>query len=127
MRKSGGWTPSIVPHEDQNVYLVMDDFGRLRRVWREADAEHTDLETVIQDLLEMNRLQKFIEQGEYGERSGRVVYVLRLDTLPDASEGMTWQNVQPFSAADDLLENASLRDVFKAAIANGCAVIPGAD
>jgi hypothetical protein len=51
MRKSGGWTPSIVPHEDQNVYLVMDDLGRLGRVWRE-DAEHTDLETVIQDLLE---------------------------------------------------------------------------
>jgi hypothetical protein len=75
----------------------------------------------------MNRLQKFIEQGAYGEKSGRVAYVLRLDTLPDAIEGMTWQNVQPFSAADDLLENASLRDVFKAAIANGCAVNPGAD
>jgi hypothetical protein len=75
----------------------------------------------------MNRLQKFIEQGAYGEKSGRVAYVLRLDTLPDSIEGMTWQNVQPFSAADDLLENASLRDVFKAAIANGCAVNPGAD
>jgi hypothetical protein len=25
----------------------MDDLGRLGRVWREADAEHTDLETVI--------------------------------------------------------------------------------
>jgi hypothetical protein len=29
----------------------MDDLGRLRRVWREADAEHTDLETIIQELL----------------------------------------------------------------------------
>jgi hypothetical protein len=51
MRKSN-WTPSIVPRgDDQNVYLVMDDLGRFGRVWREADAEHTDLETVIQDLL----------------------------------------------------------------------------
>jgi hypothetical protein len=44
--------PSIVPRDDdQNVYLVIDDLGRLGRVWREADAEATDLETVINDLL----------------------------------------------------------------------------
>jgi hypothetical protein len=30
----------------------MDDLGRLGRVWREADVERTELETVIQDLLE---------------------------------------------------------------------------
>jgi hypothetical protein len=46
------WTPSIVPGGvDQNVYLVVDDFGRLGRSWREADVERTDLETVIGDLL----------------------------------------------------------------------------
>src|ERR1700693_217710 len=51
MRKSD-WTPSIVPHgDDQNVYLVVDDLGRVGRVWREADVDHTDLETVIHDLL----------------------------------------------------------------------------
>jgi hypothetical protein len=48
-----GWTPSIVPKgDDQNVYLVVDDFGRNGRVYREADVETTDLETVILDLLE---------------------------------------------------------------------------
>jgi hypothetical protein len=48
-----GWTPSIVPKgNDQNVYLVLDDLGRLGRVWREADVETTDLETIILDLLE---------------------------------------------------------------------------
>jgi len=47
------WTPSIAPNEDdQTVYLVMDDLGRLGRVWRETDAESTDLEAVITDLLE---------------------------------------------------------------------------
>jgi len=52
MRKSD-WTPSIVPKgDDQNVYLVVDDFGRNGRVYREADVETTDLETVILDLLE---------------------------------------------------------------------------
>jgi hypothetical protein len=52
MRKSS-WTPSIVPRgDDQNVYLVVDDFGRNGRVYREADVETTDLETVITDLLD---------------------------------------------------------------------------
>jgi hypothetical protein len=47
------WTPSIVPRgDDQEVYLVVDDLGRLGRVWREADVEKTAIETVIQDLLD---------------------------------------------------------------------------
>ena len=51
MRKSH-WTPSIIPNDnDQTVYLVAEDFGKLGRAWREADYEATDLETVIQDLL----------------------------------------------------------------------------
>ena len=51
MRKSH-WTPSIIPSDNnQAVYLVAEDFGKLSRVWREADYENTDLETVIQDLL----------------------------------------------------------------------------
>lgn len=46
------WTPSIVPDGgDQTVYLVKDDLGRHGVVWREADAETTDLETVIVDLM----------------------------------------------------------------------------
>ncbi|MGX4772000.1 hypothetical protein ACWAUC_19695 [Bradyrhizobium guangdongense] len=47
-----GWTPSVVPGgDDQTVYLVKDDLGRNGVVWREADAEVTDLETVITDLM----------------------------------------------------------------------------
>jgi hypothetical protein len=50
--RRSSWTPSIVPNDnDETVYLVADDFGRLGRAWREADYETTDLETVIQDLL----------------------------------------------------------------------------
>ena len=52
MRRSN-WTPSIVPNgDDQNVYLVVDDFGRNGRAYRETDVGGADLETVIQDLLE---------------------------------------------------------------------------
>jgi hypothetical protein len=47
------WTPSIVPGgDDHNVYLVMDDLGRLGPVWREADGRAAELEAVILDLLQ---------------------------------------------------------------------------
>jgi hypothetical protein len=45
-------SPSMVPSDDQNVYLVVDDLGKLGRCWRETDIEATDLECVITDLLE---------------------------------------------------------------------------
>ena len=45
------WTPSIVPTDDQTVYLVQDDFGRHGRSWRETDVEAGDLDTVISDML----------------------------------------------------------------------------
>ena len=43
-------TPSIVPTDDQTVYLVFDDFVDLGRCWRETGAERTDFEAVISDL-----------------------------------------------------------------------------
>src|SRR4051794_28758926 len=48
MRRS----PSIVPGNDQEAYLVLDDFGRLGSAWRETNVEDTDLESVINDLME---------------------------------------------------------------------------
>jgi hypothetical protein len=50
MRQSK-WSPSLVPSDDQTVYLVADDFGKIGRCWRETDMETTDLETVVTDLL----------------------------------------------------------------------------
>ena len=47
-------SPSIVPgDDDQDIYLVMDDFGgRLGLAWRETDPDSTDFEIVIRDLLD---------------------------------------------------------------------------
>ena len=51
MRKSN-WMPSIVPRgDDHDVYLVVDDLGRIGRVWREADYEAANVDTVVADLL----------------------------------------------------------------------------
>ena len=47
------WTPSIVPgDDDRDTCLVVNDFGRRGRAYCETDVEATDLETVIQDLLD---------------------------------------------------------------------------
>jgi hypothetical protein len=48
-----GWTPFIVPNgDDQNVYIVVNDFGRNGRAYRETDVGRVDLEAVIMDMLE---------------------------------------------------------------------------
>jgi hypothetical protein len=44
-----GWTPSIARRS--KYVLVVDDFGRNERVYRETELETADLETVILDLL----------------------------------------------------------------------------
>jgi hypothetical protein len=43
-----GWTPLIVPNDDdQNVYIVVDDFGRKGRAFCETDVERNDLEAAL--------------------------------------------------------------------------------
>jgi hypothetical protein len=38
------WTPSIVPgSEDQSVYLVVDDFAKHGRAWREGRATFQEM------------------------------------------------------------------------------------
>jgi hypothetical protein len=45
-------SPSIAPHgADHDTYLVLDDFGRIGRAWRETDEDGADRETLIRDLL----------------------------------------------------------------------------
>ncbi len=43
-------SPSIVPGFDADVYLVLDDFGKIGRAYREVDEEKGDRETLIRGL-----------------------------------------------------------------------------
>jgi len=44
--------PTILPHRvDQDIYLVLEDFGRHGRGWSEADEGNTDRNALIRDLL----------------------------------------------------------------------------
>jgi hypothetical protein len=71
----------------------------------------------------MNRLQKFFEQGPYGEKPGRTADAFGPGNLPEAAKGLEWKPVTPFSAADDVTRDEGLKGVFKAAIAKGCAIV----
>ena len=46
-------SPSIAPQgPDQDTYLVLDDFGRIGRAWRETDEDGADRETLVRNLLD---------------------------------------------------------------------------
>jgi hypothetical protein len=44
-------TPGLVPHFDITVHIVLDDFGKAGRAYRETNEEDTNLGSVIDDLL----------------------------------------------------------------------------
>jgi len=44
-------SPSIIPGFDIDVYLVLDDFGKLGRAYRETDEEASDRDTIIRNLI----------------------------------------------------------------------------
>ena len=44
---------SLVPNDtNHDVYLVLDDFGRLGRAWRETDEAGADRATLVRNLLD---------------------------------------------------------------------------
>jgi hypothetical protein len=44
-------SPSIVPGFNVDVYVVLDDFGKIGRCYRETDEAESDKATVIRDLI----------------------------------------------------------------------------
>jgi hypothetical protein len=45
-------SPSIAPDgSDQDIYLVLDDFGRIGRAWCETNEDGADRATLVRDLL----------------------------------------------------------------------------
>jgi hypothetical protein len=99
MRRSLSIVP---PGGDQEVYLVLDDFGSgLGRAWRETDVEHTDFETVITDLVD----------GQYKQPGSRRCLQRRRRWSRDVSEDVAHElreccadqrRVLPFSVRNSL-------------------------
>jgi hypothetical protein len=45
------YAPTLVPSFDVTVYLVLDDFGKIGRAYREADEVESDLEDIVGGML----------------------------------------------------------------------------
>jgi hypothetical protein len=71
----------------------------------------------------MSKLTKFIEFGAYGKQTGRVAYVLRPSTLPDPHKGFEWAVDASFNAEEAILTNVRLKDILRAAIRDGYAIV----
>jgi hypothetical protein len=69
------WTPSIVPgDEDRDVCLVVNDFGRRGSAYCETDVEATDLETIIQDLLDGSIRNPSASSASIPVKAGRGIF-----------------------------------------------------
>jgi hypothetical protein len=71
----------------------------------------------------MNRLRRVVESEALGEKTGRVAYVLRPETLPAAHAGFEWREDSSFNAAEAVLADGRLKDIFTAAIKDGHAIV----
>ncbi|MGY3584443.1 hypothetical protein ACVIGB_006498 [Bradyrhizobium sp. USDA 4341] len=71
----------------------------------------------------MNRLQKFIEQGAYGEGPGRIAYALDPAKLPEPNAGFEWRAVSDFRPGEAIFADKSLKSVFERALKTGIAVV----
>jgi hypothetical protein len=70
----------------------------------------------------MNRLQKFFEQDVNGE-AGRTAFAFSQDNLPSPSENLEWKAVPAFNAAEEVMRDPGLKDLFMTAIEQGCATV----
>ena len=91
---SRSFFPSIVPNgHDQTAYIVLDDFGRLGRSYRETDEERTDLESAIRDLI----------SGQYANPVCVVAFNTAERWAEDASEDVAREIMRRLGLAGDEL------------------------
>jgi hypothetical protein len=68
-------------------------------------------------------LRRYSEWLSRGRRTDRIAYVLKEWNLPRPLPGAEWRHDRTFNAAEEVLADPSLKDVFEAAIEEGVAVV----
>jgi hypothetical protein len=67
----------------------------------------------------MDQLRKFLEISAGTAQTGRVAYAFDALALPEPSVGLKWQPVKDFCAANELLIEPRLEEVFQGAVKQG--------
>src|SRR5215208_372160 len=91
--------PSLVPSYDLNVYIVLDDFGKIGRAYRETDEAEADLETIIENMME----------GQYRHPMRVVGFNTSEGWSRDVSEDVGWEVVERLRSEGKAIP-ASTRD-----------------
>ncbi len=73
--------PNIVPDFDLTVHIVLDDFGRAGRAYRETDEEDASLDTVVDDLL----------TGQFNKPIRVIAFNTAEGWSRDVSEDVAWE------------------------------------
>jgi hypothetical protein len=91
------WTPSIVPSgDDQNFYIVVNNYGKLGPAFAETDVGEADLETTITDLL----------SGQYSDPVRVVAFNTSERWSEDASEDVAREIMRRLDLAGGALPSS---------------------
>ena len=71
---------------------------------------------------EMNRLQKFVEHSVTRGTSKRAAYA-DPENLPPPGENLALKAVSSFNAAEEIMRDVGLKDIFILAVDKGCAIV----
>jgi hypothetical protein len=71
----------------------------------------------------MAGLRKYVEWMSRGRKTDRVAYVMNEWDLPKPGAGAEWAIDNTFNAAEELLQDPTLKNAFKAAVDNGSAIL----
>ena len=76
-----------------------------------------------------NGLKRYFEWTARGARTERTAYVLTEWDLPEPIPGAEWGLDSKFNAAQEILRDPAMKDVFKTAIVKGIKIVetPAAD
>ena len=77
-------SPSIAPVPTGDVYLVLDDFGRMGCAWRETNVKDTDLDAITQDLVRVIAFN--LSEGWVRNASEEIAQKLRQQCADEGSE-----------------------------------------
>ena len=68
-------------------------------------------------------ITRYVEWLSGNRKTGRTAYVLQKGGSPEPVSGAEWVLDSRFNAAEEVLQNPSLKDIYRAAIENGVEVV----
>ena len=93
--------PSLVPEYDVAVFIVLDDYGKNGKVYRETDEARADLRTVVTDIIE----------GQYDNPTRVVAFNTAEGWARDVTEDVAREIQERSQRAAEPLEGAARRFV----------------